>query len=415
MAHRNANLVSLLLTGQWRTDSRVCEAMLEEHQSRSRSAVYFSMIGAIVVTAVLWSLNPELKLLGWMFSIGLLLALFHFGTRRLPAISAAALSLKSPHFLLHLTFAVALGSAWGVGGVMFFTERIEYELFLAMVWCSVAVVGATAFSTFLVASQLFILCVLVPGIVLLIGTNMVFFHLLGLAGIAYGVIALWFSIVTSRTGLRAFALSYRNSELVSALQESNKELENKNDALHYALAKIEEVAAKDELTGCFNRRFLMEALRRELAISSRDYRPFTLLLIDVDHFKAINDTHGHLVGDRVLAELAHTLRLTMRSMDTLARFGGEEFACMLPETALDDAGALADRVRHVISTLSFAYDGGLFSVTVSIGVAQWHLNETIESVIQQADQALYKAKDAGRNCIALAESPSSGSELVKSH
>ena len=159
----------------------------------------------------------------------------------------------------------------------------------------------------------------------------------------------------------------------------------------------------------------MESLRRESDISSRDYRAFTLLLIDIDHFKTVNDTHGHLVGDRVLADLAETLRQTMRSMDTLARFGGEEFACMLPGTTLDEAGALADRIRHVISTLIFALDGDRLAVTVSIGVAQWHSHETIESVIQRADQALYKAKAGGRNCIALAESPPSGLALVASN
>jgi diguanylate cyclase (GGDEF)-like protein len=415
MANQNATLVSLLLTGHRHTDVTVCNAMLEEHHSRSRSAVYSSLIAAILVVAVLWSVKPEVRLLGWLFSIGLLVALFQLGTRRLPALSGAALSLKSPHLLLHLIFAVALGLAWGIGGVLFFTERLEYEMFLAMVWCCIAVVGATAFSTFLAASQLFIICVLVPGLILLINANMLFYRLLGFAGIAFGAIALSFSLVTSRMGLRAFTLSYRNTELVTALQESNKELEHKNDALHYALAKIEEVAAKDELTGCFNRRFLMETLHREVAISTRDYRPFTLLLIDVDHFKVINDTHGHMAGDRVLAELANTLRLTMRSMDTLARFGGEEFACLLPETMLHDAGALADRIRHVISTLSFAVDGSRFSVTVSIGVAQWDINETIESVIQRADLALYKAKDAGRNCIALADSPPIVLDLITSY
>jgi diguanylate cyclase (GGDEF)-like protein len=412
---KEGTLVSLLLTGRRGMDVRICKVILEEHARRFQSVLYANSFGAIMVACAFWLLNPEIEVLSWLFLMGAIFTGFHLIGRRLPAVSSTTTSVDSTQLLFYLAFAVALGLGWGTGGVLFFAERLEYEMFLAMVVCCVAVVGATAFSTFLIAAELFILCVMVPGIARLIESNLVFFHVLGFAGIAYCAIAMWFALVASRTGLRGFTLSHRNSELVAALQESNKELENKNTALHYALAKIEEVATKDELTGCFNRRYLMESLRRESDISSRDYRAFTLLLIDIDHFKSVNDTHGHLVGDRVLADLAETLRQTMRSMDTLARFGGEEFACMLPGTTLEEAGILADRIRHVISTLSFALDETRLTVTISIGVAQWHCHETIESVIQRADQALYKAKAAGRNCIALAESPSSGLALVASN
>jgi diguanylate cyclase (GGDEF)-like protein len=409
---KEGTLVSLLLTGRRGMDVRICKAMLEEHTRRFQSVLYTNLFGAIMVAGAFWLLNPEIEVLSWLFLMGMIFAGFHLIGRRLPAVNVTTATVDSTRLLFHLTFAIALGLGWGTGGVLFFAERLEYEMFLAMVVCCVAVVGATAFSTYLVAAELFILCVMVPGIALLIDSHLIFFHVLGFAGIAYCAIAMWFASVASATGLRGFSLSHRNSELVVALQESNKELEHKNNALHYALAKIEEVASKDELTGCFNRRYLMDALRRESAISSRDYRPFTLLLIDIDHFKSVNDTHGHLVGDRVLAEIADTLRQTMRSMDTLARFGGEEFAGMLPGTTLEEAGVLADRIRHVISTLSVALDETRLTVTVSIGVAQWHCHETIESVIQRADQALYKAKAGGRNCIALAESPSTGLTLV---
>lgn len=408
----SVTLTSLLLTGRKGTDISICKAMLEEHAGRFKSVLSTNLFGEIAVAGAFWFLNPNIAVLSWLLLMGIIFAGSYLIDRWLSATASTAGSTHSAQLLFHLAFAVALGLGWGTAGVLFFSERLEYEMFLAMVVCCVAVVGATALSTYLIAAQVFIFCVMIPGIARLIESQVAFFHVLGFAGIAFCAMAMWFALMASRTGLKGFTLSHQNSVLVAALQESNKELEHKNDALHYALAKIEEVATKDELTGCFNRRYLMETLRKESAISSRDYRPFTLLLIDVDHFKRVNDTYGHLMGDRVLAELAHTLRLTMRSMDTLARFGGEEFACMLPGTTLEEGGAFAERIRHVISTVSFALDCGRPTATVSIGVAQWHSNETIESVIHRADQALYKAKGGGRNCIALAEPPFSELGLV---
>jgi diguanylate cyclase (GGDEF)-like protein len=409
---KNATLVSLLLTGRRGTDIEISNAILGEHRERHNSLLFTGICGALSFSLAFWFLNPELRVFSWFSLMAIMVATFYFLGRRLPTVINGTKSVDSAHLSLFLAVSVALGSGWGIGGMMFFREQIEYEMFLAMVLCSVSVVGAMAFSTYLSAALLFIICALTPSILLLIASTNVFLHVLGFAGIAYAAIALWFALVANQTGLRGFSLSHRNSELVAALQETNKELEHKNDALHYALAKIEEVANKDELTGCFNRRYLMESLRREAVICSRDYRPFTLLIIDVDYFKIINDTHGHLVGDRALAELGQTLRLIMRSMDTLARFGGEEFACMLPGTTLEEGSALADRIRHVISTQNLMLDVGRLSLTVSIGVAQWHSSESIQSVIQRADQALYRAKAAGRNCIASAESPSSGPAMV---
>ena len=208
-------------------------------------------------------------------------------------------------------------------------------------------------------------------------------------------------MLTNAMALKAFKLSHENSELVAALKTTNTDLESKNEELKFAMATIVEVATRDELTGCYNRRYMMDELRQELAVSLRNARAFTLLLIDVDHFKKVNDTYGHLVGDRVLADIAQTLQLTVRSMDTLARFGGEEFACMLPGTAADEATVLADRIRHDHRVQRIAFNGGELKVTVSIGVAQWLPGESIESVIHRADLGLYAAKAKGRNCVVM--------------
>ncbi|MEO6023480.1 MAG: GGDEF domain-containing protein [Burkholderiales bacterium] len=228
------------------------------------------------------------------------------------------------------------------------------------------------------------------------------FQALSFAGIAYALVLIWVAKLTNEMGLRAFEFGHQNSQLVAALQETNQELGNKNDALHYALAKVEEIATMDELTHCYNRRYMMESLRRELAIAERSREPFSFMLLDIDHFKRVNDTFGHIAGDQALATFAETLRLTKRIMDTLARFGGEEFAVLMPNTTLEEAATSGERMRIAVAACSIPFGGEICNITVSIGVAQWHPRESLQMLIHRADVALYDAKRNGRDRLALA-------------
>jgi diguanylate cyclase (GGDEF)-like protein len=173
--------------------------------------------------------------------------------------------------------------------------------------------------------------------------------------------------------------------------------------LHQANAALERLAREDSLTGLANRRHFMEVLRRELDRSGRYGHSLAVIMLDLDHFKAVNDTHGHAVGDSVLREAARALRTVCRDVDLAARLGGEELAILLPETDAAGARIVAERARERIAAVAHtAPDGSTVRVTASFGVAAARPEVTSEAVLKAADDALYRAKGAGRNQVAMA-------------
>jgi len=169
-----------------------------------------------------------------------------------------------------------------------------------------------------------------------------------------------------------------------------------------AQKELEKMATTDSLTGLVNRGHFMTLAEAEIQRSLRYARPLSILMIDADRFKNINDTHGHDIGDKVLQALGATLESVLRSTDTAGRIGGEEFALMLPETALPAAMALAERLRQTVEQKSIPMSGGPpISFTVSIGVAELtDPSQGIDDLLKRADQALYQAKSSGRNRVA---------------
>jgi diguanylate cyclase (GGDEF)-like protein len=170
--------------------------------------------------------------------------------------------------------------------------------------------------------------------------------------------------------------------------------------LEQALKVINELAIRDELTGSHNRRHLIRLIENEKERTARLGGLFCLCLLDIDYFKRINDTYGHQAGDTVLREFAATVQRQIRESDSFGRYGGEEFLLMLPETSIDEARALAERVRTNIARLSFP---GLpdLAVTVSIGIAEFRSGEAIAQTVARADEALYQAKSGGRDRVVL--------------
>lgn len=154
----------------------------------------------------------------------------------------------------------------------------------------------------------------------------------------------------------------------------------------------------DGLTGAHNKRYFLEFLEREIARCARYRRPLSLLMLDIDHFKAINDQHGHLTGDFVLRELSRRLLVRVRREELLARYGGEEFAAVLPETDLNGGRIFAEQVRRLVADTPFEYEGDRFNVTISVGLTTVE-GEDIDPVtfIKRADDNLYRAKRDGRN------------------
>jgi diguanylate cyclase (GGDEF)-like protein len=155
----------------------------------------------------------------------------------------------------------------------------------------------------------------------------------------------------------------------------------------------------DALTEIHNKRYLMEFLDRELARSSRHDRPLSLIMFDIDRFKAINDEFGHLGGDFILREMANRLKGNVRKEELFARYGGEEFACVLPETKLDGALVVADRILKVVSQAPFVFEEKSIQATISGGVVatQGEPDITPIELIRRADERLYRAKSEGRN------------------
>ena len=171
---------------------------------------------------------------------------------------------------------------------------------------------------------------------------------------------------------------------------------NIESAYHEA---IHNMAIQDGMTGIHNKRFFMEFLEREIAVASRHGHPLTLVMFDVDHFKQVNDTHGHLAGDAVLKDLAYRIRPRIRREDLFARYGGEEFACVLPSTALAGGIVFAEHLRTLIEEKPCAFDGTLIPFTISLGVTTLHREAGVDpaGLIKRADDNLYAAKRSGRN------------------
>ena len=170
--------------------------------------------------------------------------------------------------------------------------------------------------------------------------------------------------------------------------------------------RAEALSVTDDLTSLYNSRFLSQVLRREAKRASRSGRPLSLLFLDLDGFKSVNDTHGHLSGSRALVEAAGVIRSSARETDMVARFGGDEFALVLPDTGSDGAMAVGERIRDRIAAYEFLQADGLrVRLTTSVGVATLpDVAASVEALIQAADQAMYRVKERGKNGIHVAGS-----------
>ncbi len=170
--------------------------------------------------------------------------------------------------------------------------------------------------------------------------------------------------------------------------------------------RLREMAISDSLTGVYNRRYFFQLAQSEIERSFRYNRELTLIMVDIDHFKKINDTFGHPVGDQVLEALVSRCRTSLRMFDIIGRYGGEEFVILLPETGIEDAADIAERLRRQVENIVVMTAKGQATITISIGLTCYHPGKQVllEQLIGQADQALYQAKEGGRNRISIYQS-----------
>lgn len=206
----------------------------------------------------------------------------------------------------------------------------------------------------------------------------------------------WYYPDTQEQG-GAFIYTEDITDKVTLEEEKNKLIDQLKNEIEIRKAyeeKLKHLAITDDLTGLFNRRHFTEILHNEINRITRHNDNLSILLVDIDHFKKVNDTLGHDVGDKVLQALSRLLQENVRNIDKLCRWGGEEFIALLPYTSSDTAITLAERLRKQVEAIDFP-DAG--NITISIGVATHIPGETINTLIKHADQALYTAKHNGRN------------------
>lgn len=191
-----------------------------------------------------------------------------------------------------------------------------------------------------------------------------------------------------------------------------RKLADRKDALAQALAQVKEMSERDELTGAHNRRHLLQTLDREKARADRVDAPFCLAILDLDHFKQINDTYGHQAGDEILRGFCDLLRDRARELDvlgrqdaddTFGRYGGEEFLLVLPHTPLAGAALCVERIRASVEAETFATHTGPLKATFSAGIAEYRKGESAAEFLARADSAMYAAKAGGRNRVAVAD------------
>lgn len=202
--------------------------------------------------------------------------------------------------------------------------------------------------------------------------------------------------VMTRGALESYLMieGYRTVEidaLKKALDESREEV-----------FRLRRKASTDQLTGLVNYTSLMEELEKQIGTAGKGNHPLCVMMADLDFFKRVNDSHGHLVGDRVLRHAAERIQAAVRDFDTVGRFGGEEFTVILANTDIDLASLIAERIREEIAAAPFHVDGLNIGITISVGGAMLRQGETKEALLERADAAMYEAKQTGRNRVVFA-------------
>ncbi len=205
----------------------------------------------------------------------------------------------------------------------------------------------------------------------------------------------WFAT----TGSYFHSLRERLSQSRSELRQALEELQQTNQSLQDSHAELDQLASTDKLTGAWNRRRMEEAVGNEMDRLRRYAHPLSLLVLDIDYFKNVNDRYGHAAGDQLLVKIAAQIRSSLRVADSLTRWGGEEFIVLCPNTGLSAAVVFAERLRKTIAGMNFSV---VKEITVSIGAAECLPGETWEEWFERADAALYRAKVSGRNQVQIA-------------
>jgi len=207
-------------------------------------------------------------------------------------------------------------------------------------------------------------------------------------------------------------LQQHADSLQQKVLERTRKIQEKNSQLEALNKELEIIATTDGLTGVYNRRYFNQAIVRECELAKRHSRPTSLMILDIDFFKRVNDNYGHQAGDYVIMALTEVIKHTVRSSDIVARYGGEEFIVLATVCDLRQTSALAERLRDNVEKHAFVYASEKIPITISLGVAEWNdeMKTDGQSLVRNADNALYRAKKEGRNRVCVG---GDGLHLVK--
>lgn len=345
-----------------------------------------TLAGLGMLGVVFWNERPFLQLGGWSALI-LLLTL-------LRSLLWARYHRPRPNhsvywYRIFVGTLFASGCLWGLGGVLFFTPEHPFDLaFLLIMLAGITAGSLSALAVFTSIFVAYALPAMLPITVLCLLQGDLSLNMIGLGCLIFLAMALGYARNFQRAMIRGIQLQYQNTELVRRLEAANQQLH--------------QFSYLDSLTGIANRRHLDEHMKQVCATAIHEETPMAMILADVDHFKAYNDQYGHDRGDQVLREVAASLKSGLRETDALvARFGGEEFSIVLPNTNAEIARNVAERLRRRLEELAIphALGVGLKVVTASFGVAARIPSgpQCSTTLLQLADRALYDAKRAGRN------------------
>jgi diguanylate cyclase (GGDEF)-like protein len=369
-------------------------AQLTEMAARDRPSTVVGIPAVLTVVWMHWGYMANSLVLGWMgfmfaiMSVRLLLGRHWQSVQDDPAqwrkalhwrmLSSAVYGLGWGGSMLVLnTGALDVLTTFKVGtltaalGIMLNSMSVVFTVYLAfLVPCWVSLIIYIFFASGFLSTQDAMIC--------------------GVAVTIFGVVLIGSSSSIARLTRMFFLSKFALDDALAETRESHE----REIALSQQLA---DQARRDALTGAHNRRHLGEQLDLQLATFLRTLQPFSVVLIDIDHFKHINDNHGHDVGDLVLKGLTHTMAQALREMDVFGRWGGEEFMCILPHTDSDDAIRCAERLRQSLSSVNFSESSLDLRVTASFGVATSQNGDSVQDIVKRCDQALYRAKSEGRD------------------
>ena len=386
--------------------------MVSTYLQQSRMAVYSAFSLVLFLAFSFYQLADTKKIIIWVlivFSIDAYIVFTSFQLKRsLPAYQITFF--KNRQHFLH----ILAGFAWGSAFIFLLDAKHpqpdDYRV--------AAVIGVViAFSASTMSASVRGLAGFVASISFLTALHFLsnfeyfrwwFFGLIGLV-----VSCLFFGWMTNKYILGQIENRLLNASYIDELktlndkvEATNKDFIKRNVELQDMQKRLQMLASNDELTGLYNRRYVLERIEEKLPEIRRHQLNFCVVIMDVDHFKNVNDGFGHLAGDDVLRTIAHILTRELRQGDIVARYGGEEFLMLLPMTELTSAELLVERLRKAIAEQAYRFDGESITVTCSFGITHYFVEDTADKMIDRADKALYQAKLAGRNCIKVIAKPS---------